>query len=109
MDIATVLSPLVTEAVRDFGPWAALPVVFCIVAYEIRRKLIAKDEEIAVLRHQIHELQDKRLHDAREMIRIGETGAAATASRTQSDQRFADLIEAVLRRNAGPSLFGWRR
>ncbi len=108
MDIATVLLPLVNEAVRDFGPWAAVPAVLGLSAFEVRRKLIAKDEEIAALRHQVHDLQDKRLHDAREMIRVAETGAAATASRTLSDQRFADLIEALLRRNAG-GLFGWRR
>ncbi len=103
MDLATVLTPLVNEAVRDFGPWAALPVLIGAAVYEIRRKMMAKDEEIVALRLQIRDLQDKRLHDAREMIRIAETGAAATASRTQSDQRFADLIEALLRRNAG----GW--
>jgi hypothetical protein len=109
MDIATVLLPLVNEAVRDFGPWAALPAALGVGVYEVRRKLIAKDEEIAVLRHQIHELQEKRLNDAREMIRVAEASAAATASRTQSDRRFADLIEALLQRSAGPSLFGRRR
>jgi hypothetical protein len=109
MDFATILSPLVNEAVRDFGPWAVVPVVIGVLVYELRRKLLAKDEEIAALRRQVQDLQDRRLSDAREMIRVAETGAAATAARTESDQRFADLIEAVLRRNARTGLFGWRR
>jgi hypothetical protein len=109
MDIATVLLPLVNEAVRDFGPWAALPTAFGVGVYEVRRKLIAKDEEIAVLRQQIHDLQEKRLADAREMIRVAEASAAATTSRTQSDQRVADLIEALLQNQAGHGLFGRRR
>ena len=108
MDFATVLLPLVNEAVRDFGPWAAAPVVLGVTGYEVRRKLLAKDEEIAALRHQIHDLQEKRLYDAREMIRIAEAGTAATAARTHSDQRFADLIEALLRRSAS-GVLGWRR
>lgn len=108
MDLSAVLSPLMNEAVRDFGPFAIVPVAIGLLIYEVRRKLMAKDEEIAALRNQVHELHEKRLGDAREMIRIAESSAAATASRTQSDQRFADLIEAVLRRNGG-GMRGWRK
>lgn len=108
MDLAALLSPLMNEAVHDFGPFAIVPVAIGLAIYEVRRKLIAKDEEIATLRNQVHDLHEKRLGDAREMIRIAESSAAATASRTQSDQRFADLIEAVLHRNGG-GLRGWRK
>lgn len=108
MDLSALLSPLMNEAVRDFGPFAVVPLVIGLLIYEVRRKLMAKDEEIAVLRRQVHELHEKRLGDAREMIRIAESSAAATVSRTQSDERFADLIEAVLRRHRG-GLWGWRK
>ena len=111
MDITAVLLPFVNEALRDLGIWASLPALLLLAAFEARRKIIAKDGEIAALRHQIEDLQEKRLQDAREMIRIAEsdTAATATASRTQSDQRVADMLEAILRRTSGPSLFGWRR
>ena len=107
MDFSSVLLPFVNEALRVFGLWAAAPALILAAGFEVRRKLIAKDAEIVILRRQIEDLQDKRLQDAREMIRVAEAGTAATTLRTQSDQRFADLIEALLHRNASP--FGWRR
>jgi hypothetical protein len=94
---------------KDLGLWAVPPVLVLCVAWEVRRKLMAKDAEIASLRRHNEELQDKRLQDAREMIRIAESGTAATAARTKSDDRFADLLEALLRRTANPGLFGRRR
>jgi hypothetical protein len=107
MDITAVLLPFVNEALHDLGLWAAAPMLLLLIVLEIRRKLVAKDIEIVALRRQIEDLQEKRLHDAREMIRIAESGTAATASQTQSDQRVADLLEAMLRQRS--SLFGWRR
>ena len=104
-----MLLPFINEALHDLGLWAVAPLIMGMTVYEIRRKLNVKDDQIEALRREIHELQEKRLHDAREMIRIAESGTAATASRTESDLRFADLIESVLRRNSNSSLFGWRR
>jgi len=68
-----------------------------------------KDAEIAMLRWQNEDLQNKRLQDAREMIRLAEAGTSATSARTQSDERFADLLEAFLRKTSGTGIFGWRR
>ena len=107
MDVNAVLIPFVNEALHDLGLWAAAPALALATAFEIRRKLIAKDAELATLRRQVEDLQEKRLQDAREMIRIAEAGTAATNMSTQSDQRVADLIEALLRRSSSP--FGWRR
>lgn len=78
------------------------------IVVEIRRKLEVKDREIAALRQQVMELQEKRVHDAREMIRVAETGTAATQARTQSDQRFIDVMETLLRRERG-GLLRWLR
>ena len=109
MDFTPVLLPFVNEALKDLGLWAVAPVLTCLAALDVRRRLLAKDVEIASLRRLNEELQDKRLQDAREMIRIAESGTAATAARTRSDDRFADLLEALLRKTAGSGLFGWRR
>jgi hypothetical protein len=109
MDFTPVILPFVNEALKVLGLWAAAPLLAGFAAWEIRRKLMAKDAEIAALRAQNEALQEKRLQDAREMIRIAESGTAATAARTQSDQRFADLLEALLRKTNGPNLLGWRR
>ena len=109
MDVTPVILPFVNEALKVLGLWALAPLLLGLAAWELRRKLIAKDAEIALLRRQNEELRDKRLQDAREMIRIAESGTAATAARTQSDQRFADLLEALLRKSTGPGLLGWRR
>ncbi len=109
MDLTPVILPFVDEALKDLGLWAVAPVLGLVLVWEVRRKLLAKDAEIAALRRQNDELRDKRLQDAREMIRVAESGTAATAARTQSDQRFADLLEAALRRPDGRRLPGWRR
>ena len=109
MDITPVILPFVNEALRVLGLWAAAPLLAFLAAWEVRRKLMVKDAEIAALRRENAELRDKRLQDAREMIRIAESGTAATAVRTQSDQRFADLLEALLRKSTGSGLLGWRR
>jgi hypothetical protein len=109
IDVSAILAPFVSEAVRDFGLWSLVPVLLGASVFEVRRTLLAKDDEIATLRRQIRDLQEKSLGDAREMIRIAEAGAAATASRSQSDQRIADLIEDLLRRQASQSLFRGRR
>jgi phosphate/sulfate permease len=109
MDFTPVILPFVNEALKVLGLWAAAPLIAGLVAWEMRRKLMAKDAEIAALRRQNEALQEKRLQDAREMIRIAESGTAATAARAQSDQRFADLLEALLRKANGTSLLGWRR
>jgi hypothetical protein len=109
MDITPVLLPFVNEALKVLGLWAVAPVLAGLVAWDVRRRFLAKDAEIAALRRQTEELQEKRLQDAREMIRIAESGTAATAARTQSDQRFADLLEALLRKTNGSGLLGWRR
>ena len=109
MDLTPVILPFVNEALKDLGLWAIAPVLTLLAAWEVRRKFLAKDAEIAALRRQNEELQDKRLQDAREMIRIAESGTAATAARTRSDDRFADLLETLLRKTAGSGLFGWRR
>lgn len=101
--------PFVNEALKDLGLWALAPMLGLLALWEVRRKLLAKDAEIAALRRQNDELRDKRLQDAREMIRIAESGTAATAARTQSDGRFADLLEAALRRQDRGGLMGWRR
>ena len=109
MDFTPVILPFVNEALKVLGLWAAAPLLAGLVAWEMRRKLMAKDAEITALRLKNEALQDKRLQDAREMIRIAEAGTVATAARAQSDQRFADLLEALLRKANGTSLLGWRR
>jgi len=109
MDFSPVILPFVNEALKVLGLWAMAPVLAGLVAWEVRRKFMAKDAEIAALRQQNDDLQSKRLQDAREMIRIAESGTAATAARTQSDERFADLLEALLRKTSGTGIFGWRR
>ena len=109
MDFTPVILPFVNEALKVLGLWAVAPLLAGLIAWEVRRKLMMKDAEIAALRAQNEALQEKRLQDAREMIRIAESGTAATAARTQSDQRFADLLEALLRKTNGASLLGWRR
>ena len=109
MDLTPVILPFVNEALKVLGLWAAAPLLGLFGLWEVRRKLMAKDAEIAALRRANDELRDKRLQDAREMIRIAESGTAATAARTQSDQRFSDLLEAALRKSDGPRRLGWRR
>ena len=109
MDATAVLLPFINEALRDLGLWAIAPMLLALAGYELRRKFLAKETEIAALRRQVSDLQEKRLQDAREMIRVAESGTQATESRTQSDQRFADILEAVIRRNVRSGLFGWRR
>ncbi len=109
MDLTPVLLPFVHEALKDLGLWALAPLLGFLALWEVRRKLLAKDTEIAALRRQNDELRDKRLQDAREMIRVAESGTAATAARTQSDQRFADLLESALRQPERRGRIGWRR
>jgi hypothetical protein len=109
MDFTPVILPFVNEALKVLGLWAIAPILLCLLGWEIRRKLAMKDAEIAMLRRQNEDLQNKRLQDAREMIRIAESGTAATSARTQSDERFADLLEALLRKSSGSGIFGWRR
>ena len=109
MDFTPFLLPFVNEALKVLGLWAIAPVLLCFAAWEVRRKFMMKDAEIAILRRANQELQEKRLQDAREMIRIAEAETSAIAARTQSDERFADLLEALLRKAAGPGMFGWRR
>lgn len=109
MDLTPFILPFVNEALKVLGLWAIAPVLVGLAAWEVRRRFAAKDEEIVLLRQKNEELQNKRLQDAREMIRIAEAGTAATAARTKSDERFADLLETLLRRSAGTGIFGWRR
>lgn len=109
MDFTPFLLPFVNEALKVLGLWAVAPVLVLLAVWEVRRKLMAKDAEIAILRRQAEELQEKRLQEARELIRIAEASTAATAARTVSDQRFADLLEALLRKAGGQSLLGRRR
>jgi beta-lactamase regulating signal transducer with metallopeptidase domain len=109
MDFTPVILPFVNEALKVLGLWAVAPIAVVFVLFEVRRKLMAKDAEIAALRRENAELHDKRLQDAREMIRIAESGTAATAARVRSDERVADLLEALLRKTSGGGLFGWRR
>lgn len=108
MDPTAMLLPIINAALHDWGLWSIVPMALIVIGYEIRRSALAKDEEIATLRRQIADLQEKRLADAREMIRIAESGTEATAKRAQSDQRFADMLEAALRREPR-TLFGLRR
>jgi hypothetical protein len=109
MDFTPVILPILNEALKVLGLWAVAPIAVVLVLVEVRRKLMAKDAEIAALRRENEELRDKRLQDAREMIRIAESGTAATTARVRSDERVADLLEALLRKTSGNGLFGWRR
>ena len=109
MDYLPVVLPFINEAVKTFGLWSMVPVLLAIVVWETRRQFVARDAEIRRLRSQIEDLHAKRLQDAREMIRIAESSTAATAARTQCDQRLADLLETVLRKKTGVGPLGWKR
>lgn len=90
--IATIATPWLAEALKTWGLFSTLLAGLGIALFASIRSSKSKDEDIKGLRAEIARLQDLRLQDSREMIRVAETGTATMAARSEGDARFRELM-----------------
>jgi hypothetical protein len=87
-----------SEALKTWGAFAICLMLLGAAIYWLAKSNGAKDARIKTLETRIETLQDLRLQDAREMIRVTETGTATMAARAEGDARFRDLMSQLVNR-----------
>lgn len=96
MEALGALAPVVAEAVKTWGLFSVLLIGLGAALFSSMRSSKAKDEDIKALRAEIGRLQELRIQDAREMIRVAETGTATMAARSEGDARFREVMGALV-------------
>ena len=94
--IPIIATPAIAEALKAWGSFALVLIALGAALLFSERRARAKDAKIEKLEAAIAALQDLRLQDAREMIRVAKNGAETIAARAEGDARFRDLMSEVL-------------
>ena len=90
--IPIIATPAIAEALKTWGSFGLVLVALGVALLLSERRSRAKDAKIEKLETANAALQELRLQEAREMIRVAQSGTATMAARAEGDAGFRDLM-----------------
>ena len=100
--ITTLGAAAGAEALKAWGSYVIVLMLLAVWVWLAERRNRLKDQELEKLRGAMDRLQDLRVTDAREMIRVAESGTRTIAARTEGDSAQQELLRALVSMLADP-------